>query len=63
VPHTDVHGAPGESFTLSIGATSTADGEPLFHDVLYTAAEAAQAEASAGGGDRYVARPPVPPRA
>ncbi|MBL8863354.1 MAG: diguanylate cyclase [Planctomycetes bacterium] len=54
-------GAPGERFTISIGATSTADGEPLFHDVLLTAAEAAQAEAVAQGGDRFVARPPVPP--
>jgi diguanylate cyclase (GGDEF)-like protein len=53
--------ARGERFTLSIGATSTGQGEPLFHDVLLTAAEAAQAEAAALGGDRLVARPPLPP--
>ncbi|MCY2961681.1 MAG: diguanylate cyclase [Planctomycetota bacterium] len=52
--------AAGERFTLSIGATSTRDGEPLFPDVLLTAAEAAQADAVSAGGDRFVAVPPIP---
>lgn len=53
--------APGERFTLSIGATSSRDGEPLFHDVLLSAAEAALSDAAAAGGGRFVALPPVPP--
>ncbi len=56
-----VAAASGESFTLSVGATCSQGGEPLFHDVLLTAAEAAQADAVAAGGDRFVARPPEPP--
>ncbi len=58
-----VASASGETFTLSVGATCSRDGEPLFHDVLLTAAEAALADATAAGGDRFVARPPVPPAA
>lgn len=46
--------ADGERLTLSIGATTTREGDPLFHDVLMVAAEAAQAEAAAAGGDRLV---------
>lgn len=53
--------AAGERFTLSIGATCSREGEPLFHDVLLAAAEAAQADAVAAGGDRFLAVPPVPP--
>jgi len=56
-----VGGAQSERITLSIGSTSSRDGEPLFHDVLWTAAEAAQSEATTAGGDRFVARPPVQP--
>jgi diguanylate cyclase (GGDEF)-like protein len=55
IPHTD------ERITLSIGATSSRESEALFHDVLYAAAEAAQSDATAAGGDRFVARPPVQP--
>jgi len=52
--------AADERFTLSIGATCSREGEPLFHDVLLSASEAAQADAVAAGGDRFVAVPPVP---
>jgi diguanylate cyclase (GGDEF)-like protein len=55
--------AAGESFTLSVGATCSRDGEPLFHDVLWSAAEAAQADATQSGGNRFVSRPPEPPAA
>jgi diguanylate cyclase (GGDEF)-like protein len=51
--------AAGERLTLSIGATTTSAGDPLFHDVLLVAAEAAQAEAAAAGGDRMVVHPPA----
>lgn len=56
-----VAAAGGERFTLSVGATTSREGEPLFHDVLLSAAEAAQSDAASAGGDRYVARPPIPP--
>jgi diguanylate cyclase (GGDEF)-like protein len=49
----------GERLTLSIGATSTSSGDPLFHDVLMVAAETAQSEAAAAGGDSSVIRPPT----
>lgn len=56
-----VDAASSERITLSIGSTSSRDGEPLFHDVLWTAAEAAQSDATTAGGDRFIARPPVQP--
>lgn len=56
-----VDDARGERFTLSIGATCSREGEPLFHDVLLSASEAAQADAAAAGGNRLVLVPPVPP--
>jgi diguanylate cyclase (GGDEF)-like protein len=49
---------PGESITLSIGGASIATEALLYHDALLDAAEAAQADATSQGGDRFVERAP-----
>lgn len=49
--------APGrDRLTLSIGGATIGDGTALFHDQLLAASETALSEATANGGDRYVAR-------
>jgi diguanylate cyclase (GGDEF)-like protein len=53
----DPAAARGEHLTVSLGAASTRREQPVFHDELLQAAEAALSEASAGGGDRLVQAP------